>query len=227
MLQRLLFLLGFGLCHQLPERSFIAGGLQAPVCARDTGIYVGFAVGFALLTLLHQDRPRGLPPRHVWIVSALWLALMAWDGITSYSGLRETVNGIRLISGLGVGFSAAALILPMLNDEVWRESSAARVLEPAWRFWTWLLAIPLTWALMTYLGPLLGAAWILAIALSVPVTLTLINLVIIAILPAFDRKGMGPADVLLPLTLAFALSVAEIAGSGVLRWLLIGWAAGR
>lgn len=225
MLQRLLLSLGFGLCHQLPERSFIAGGLQAPVCARDTGIYVGFALGFVLLSVMHRNRPRGLPPAHVWATAGLWLAFMAWDGITSYAGLRTTGNGLRLITGLGVGFSAAALILPMLNDELWRTSSAQRVLEPLWRYLVWLGSIPVAWVLITYVGPLTGAVFILFTALTIPVTLTIINMVIIAMLPPFDRRGTRMLDVVTPAALAFVLTVAEIAGAAALRAVLLGWAS--
>ena len=61
--------MGFGLCHQLPERSFFGGGVQVPVCARDTGIYVGFVVAFAVIALVHSgERPKGFPRPYVWAV---------------------------------------------------------------------------------------------------------------------------------------------------------------
>jgi uncharacterized membrane protein len=224
LLQKTLMWLGFGLCHQLPERSYMAGGLQAPVCARDTGIYVGFVVGFALLALIQRDRPTGLPRAHVWVVMGLLLALMGWDGITSYAGLRNTFNEIRLITGLGVGFSASALVVSMLNDVLWRESSSERVLDPFWRFAAWLAAIPMTWAAVTYVGPRAGIAFILFIAACIPATLTLVNLVIVGMLPRFDRRALAFADIVVPVAIAFGMSIAEVAASAGLRALLIGLA---
>ena len=61
MIQSFLHWLGFGLCHQLPERSFFGGGTQVPVCARDTGIYLGF-----MLSLIADlARAQGGPPPRV------------------------------------------------------------------------------------------------------------------------------------------------------------------
>ncbi|TLM98193.1 MAG: DUF2085 domain-containing protein, partial [Actinobacteria bacterium] len=95
---------GFGLCHQLPERSFFGGGYQLPVCARDTGIYVGFMVSLAVVAAIHRrERPRGFPRPAVWALLGILVALMGADGVSSYAGWRETTNALRLATGLGVG----------------------------------------------------------------------------------------------------------------------------
>ena len=52
MLQGFLHWMGYGLCHQLPERSFFGGGVQVPVCARDTGIYFGVLISLALIAIV-------------------------------------------------------------------------------------------------------------------------------------------------------------------------------
>ena len=39
------YLLAGVVCHQLPDRSFHPGGVQMPVCARCTGLYLGGGMG--------------------------------------------------------------------------------------------------------------------------------------------------------------------------------------
>lgn len=40
-------------CHQRPDRSFFYKGYQFPVCARCTGLFVGYFVGIAIFMLCH------------------------------------------------------------------------------------------------------------------------------------------------------------------------------
>ncbi len=215
--------LGFGLCHQLPERSFFGGGVQVPVCARDTGIYVGFVASMMLIGLVHSgERPRGFPRWPVWALMGVLLGLMAWDGLSSYSALRTTTNAIRLFTGLGTGFSAAVLVFPMLQDELWRRSDSSRVLDPAWRFLVWAAAIPAMFAVVWWGGPVLGVGYPLLVALSIVFTLGAINLVMVAMFPAFDRRADTLKGILVPVVIAVAISFAEIALAGYLRAVLEG-----
>jgi len=223
-LQDFLHWLGFGLCHQLPERSFFGSGIQVPVCARDTGIYVGFLLSFVVISLLHRgERRRGFPNQTVWLIMGVSLAAMAWDGITSYSGLRTTTNDIRLLTGLLTGFSAAVVVYPMLQEELWTSSSAARVLSPARKVVQWVFSIAVAFALIRWVAPLMGVAYPVVVAFAIVFTLAAINLVIIAMIPAFDRRGRGWRDILAPAALATALAFLEIAGSAQIRTLLEAW----
>jgi len=129
MIAQALHWLGYGLCHQLPERSFFGGGLQLPVCARDTGIYLGFVLSLLVMALIDRGRRRSdLPGWPVMVLGGAMVAIMAWDGITSYAGLRSTTNDIRLVTGLLTAYYPAVTQLfdtaPLVDGAV--EVDAAR-----------------------------------------------------------------------------------------------------
>jgi uncharacterized membrane protein len=92
----------FALCHQMPERSFHFKGRQFPVCARCTGIFIGYFT---------------LPLFHFGIIhpSFLLLILLATpfllDSITQTMGLRESNNTLRFITGFLFGAAQVALVV--------------------------------------------------------------------------------------------------------------------
>jgi hypothetical protein len=153
----------------------------------------------------------------------VFVAAMGYDGVTSYAGLRETTNELRLITGLGVGFSAAALVAPMLNDVLWRGGGLGRVLDPVWRFVIWLVAIPVAYLLIGGLGLRLGVAFLLLIAASIVFTLAAVNLVIVGMLPPFDRRAERLRQLALPIALAVLVAFLEIALAAQLRIFLTGF----
>jgi len=52
---------GYAVCHQLAERSFFVAGQKLPLCARDTGIYLGVLLTLTVLGLW-KGRVASLPP---------------------------------------------------------------------------------------------------------------------------------------------------------------------
>ena len=220
-IQAFLHWFGFGLCHQLPERSFFGGGVQVPVCARDTGIYLGFLISLVLISVLHKgSRPREFPAPAGWVAVALMIGAMGVDGVSSYAGLRTTTNDLRLITGLLAGYAIAALLAPMLNDVFWRVGSRERVLDPAWRLLAWLATIPVAFVAIRYAAPLLGIGYPLLVAATIVATLTAVNLVMVCLAPSFERKANRITDAWAPILVAVALSFLEIWLSGLLRlWL--------
>ena len=86
--------LEFVTCHRYPERSFFWNGRQFPLCARCTGIYVGFCIapifwfGWVIPTLL-------------W--SVLLILPTAIDGFTQAYLHRESTNWLRMSTGLVAG----------------------------------------------------------------------------------------------------------------------------
>jgi len=111
----LLWNIGFAICHQLPERSFFYGGMQMPVCARDMGTYIGFIVVLAYWLIGRRYMRAGRPDVYVLAVAAIGCSLYTLDAILSYTGLIETSNTIRLMTGLLMGSSLGLLLLMLLS----------------------------------------------------------------------------------------------------------------
>ena len=88
-------------CHRLPHRSFFIGGRQFPVCARCTGMLIGY-LSFPLFLL------GVLPVPLAWstVVWSVFLNVPAMiDGLTQAYCERESNNTLRVITGFlsGVG----------------------------------------------------------------------------------------------------------------------------
>lgn len=112
-LQNILYFFGRGFCHQFSERSLEAGGLFFGICARDTGLYLGFIVALLVLALgsaLTKKRPPVIPPVWVVAVGIVLVVPMALDGASSYLGLRETSNLLRYVTGYLSGVGVAVLV---------------------------------------------------------------------------------------------------------------------
>jgi uncharacterized membrane protein len=87
--------LSFG-CHQLPHRSYFYKGKQFPICARCTGIFLGYLAGLAYAIIWGNLSA---------LVSLLLIMPLAVDGSLQYVTKKESTNNRRLITGIlaGVG----------------------------------------------------------------------------------------------------------------------------
>ena len=84
-------------CHQIVRRSFSFNGQPLAVCARCTGIYVGFLLGLALYPFLRGWRRLSLPSGRVFF---LFSAPIVLDTAANFLRLWDTANAIRLATGL-------------------------------------------------------------------------------------------------------------------------------
>lgn len=82
-------------CHQMPERSFFIGEWQFPVCARCTGLPLGWIAAPLALALLSP--PLWLGPVCLLPMAADWCA-QRWLGHPS-NNLRRVLTGI--LGGFG------------------------------------------------------------------------------------------------------------------------------
>ncbi|MDR2587003.1 MAG: DUF2085 domain-containing protein [Coriobacteriales bacterium] len=116
-MQEFLRFFGHGFCHQIPARSLEAGGVVFSACARDTGIYLGFFFALVVAFIIYarvKGKPTELPPALYVVVLVLLVLPMAFDGVTSYLGLRPTTNMIRYLTGFLAGVAVGSVVVPLL-----------------------------------------------------------------------------------------------------------------
>src|SRR4029079_3838077 len=70
-----------GVCAQV--HNVDVGGLQLPLCARNTGIYRSFLFSSLYLLALGRQRAAKLPPWPITIALALFIVIMGVDGLNS------------------------------------------------------------------------------------------------------------------------------------------------
>jgi len=84
-------------CHQAADRSLLCFGQPLAVCARCTGIYMGFCLGLVLYPFLRGWRRIALPPGRVFIIVSAPIVL---DTAANFLGLWQTVTAVRLTTGV-------------------------------------------------------------------------------------------------------------------------------
>lgn len=95
--------LNFVACHRDPERSFFYKGKQFPMCARCTGIYLGFLImPFTLFNLIQL----GL------VLSSLLILPTILDGFIQSQTPYRSNNILRLFTGTlgGVGLIGVSTV---------------------------------------------------------------------------------------------------------------------
>lgn len=92
------------ICHCRPDRSFFINNHQFPVCARCTGIYIS-ALLYVLLYLFFISFRFLVYSNNYIIIPILCIIPCFIDGITQYTGLRESTNFIRVFTGFLAGFN--------------------------------------------------------------------------------------------------------------------------
>jgi len=110
--------LGFAVCHQLPSRTLEFGGKYLPMCARCSGIYFGVFASYTYLVVRRGFRVNSIPRITYSLIIAAFILPMAFDGATSYLGLRETTNALRVVTGTLAGSVLPIFAFPLLSPEL-------------------------------------------------------------------------------------------------------------
>lgn len=223
-------LVGYGICHQLPERTFFINGQPLPLCARCTGIYLGALAGLAGLLILKRQRATQLPAPTALLPLILFTLIMGVDGVNSYltffpnaPHLYEPQNWLRLTTGTFHGLTMIAILYPVVSESLWEYGYGNP--EPVIKNLK-ELALLILGAVIVILVVMSRYSWMLYIltfvsTLGVLFMLSLINTVFALFLTR--RIGMARTwgDVALPWVMGLAGGVLMLAGMVWLRVTLV------
>lgn len=100
-------------CHQIPERSFHIMGCPIAVCARCSGIYIGFLLGTIVYPFVRNLETVMLPPR--WILG-IGIIPMILEMCLSRLGVIGTHRYLLGLSGLVLGGVIAFIVIPSVFE---------------------------------------------------------------------------------------------------------------
>jgi uncharacterized membrane protein len=212
-----------GICAQLPTHSFSPANQQLPLCARNTGVYVGFTVTALMLLAAGRLRAARLPATPVAIVLGLAIAVMGFDGFNSLfldlhlPHLYQPHNLLRLATGLGTGTAMAAFLIPVANGLVWRADDT----RASFGSFGQLGAMAPVLALV-FLGVVSQVPWLLyplslAGSAGLVTALSLVNLVIILGVSGRIARHETARQVFPVLSCAVALAIIEMLSLALLK----------
>lgn len=215
---------GYAVCHQIAERSFILGGRPLPLCARCTGTFLGAVLGLTVMLLRGRYRASRLPAVTVLGLLVVFIGFWAFDGLNSYMTLfpgaphlYEPRNWLRLTTGMLNGLALIALVFPIYNFTVWREPTPEPVIRNVRELVVLLPIVALlVLVIQAEIDFLLYPLAIIS-SLGVVMLLVLINSMIAAVV--LGREGFAASwrQVGVPLTVGAALALLQITAMVLLR----------
>ena len=219
-------LVGYAVCHRISDRSFIIGGTQLPMCARDTGMFGSTLLCVLGCLVVRPARVAKFPQLRFWPVLVAFGLMWAADGFNSYMLLATgrvfyyvPLNSVRLLTGALMGVALASFVLPFFNEAVW--SPKIRGNEPVIQSWGTLLIlvfIALAWVAFVLWQPgVLYGAYALISTLGTVMLLSIVNSLVVVLLTHRENTLVSWRQFTLPFLIGVTLSVGEIAAIGALR----------
>ncbi len=220
-------LVGYAICHQIPERSFHIHGEQLPLCARCTGIYMGAMTGFTLMWLMGRKRAASPPPTRITLVFVGFIVLLGIDGVNSYltffpgaPHLYEPQNWLRLTTGTLEGLALSAFVFPVLNYSLWQDAVQTPSVRNFKELALMVAVAGVVVVLIVLELPFLLYPLAILSTLGVLIMLGSINTMIVLALTGREGMALTWQQAILPLTVGFAMAFLLIGGMDTGRLIL-------
>ena len=212
-------LVGYGICHQIPERTFFINDRPMPLCARCSGTYLGAVLGFAGLLILGRRRAGEMPSQGALLLLGSFIVLMGIDGINSYLSffpnapqLYEPRNIYRLTSGLLNGLALSLIVYPIFNLTLWCEVEPRRSIAHVYEVAYFLPAVAvMAWLVQSENWLLLYPLAILSTG-GVLILLTMVNSMIVLIMVRRESLATNWQQAVIPILWGLAVSLLELGG---------------
>jgi uncharacterized membrane protein len=214
-----------GVCSQ--EHNIVLGGLQFPMCARCSGIYLSTTMTVLYVLMWGRSRAGRMPPRSILAVLALFVVIMGIDGINStletlgLSTFYAPRNDLRTLTGIGMGTGIGATMLVILNLSLRKDVDQQQRVINNWGEFAPLLGLNFLMVVAIF-GNLQILAWPLSmiVFLSVVGILFTVNLLFASMLLGYDGAVERAGQLFKPATFAVIVTMVMLAGFSLLRaWL--------
>lgn len=224
-LDRKMYSVVHGVCAQI--HNVQVGGLDLPLCARNTGIYSSFLITSMYLLALGRRRAAKLPAWPITIALILFILIMGMDGLNSMlvdlfmPHLYTPQNWIRTLTGIGMGISIAVIMLLILNVSLRRDTDNQQPIVGSWLELAGALLINgLVWvAIYGNLGimywPVAIAAW-----LGITGVLYCVNLLLTALFMRYEGMVTQLVQLAKPASFALVFTLIELGALSAMRFWL-------
>lgn len=224
---------GYAICHRIDERSFHIHERQTPLCARDTGIYLGVLVGFLVVGAAGRSRAGNMPPTPILATLVAFIFIMGVDGLNSYSHFFENTprlytprNWLRLVTGTFHGLAFSSIVYPVFNMTVWKNVERVPTIQNFKELGGLVAICAGIIGLVLLQSAALLVPLALLSALGVVLMLTVINTVVVVTLMGRENTFRRWRELAVPALVGLTFTFVELGALDFVRFMLTGTWAG-
>ncbi len=214
-----------GVCAQ--QHNILLGGLQFPLCARNSGIYMSFLLTLGYIYAIGRGRAARVPPWTISVTLILFVVVMGVDGFNSLlvdirqPHLYDPDNFLRTLTGMGMGISIAVMLHIVLNMTLRKNVEDSVPVLRSWWELLGIMAIDLL-ALAAIYANLGFMFWPLAFTAFFGITgvLYMVSLLLTSLVMGYEGKITSIRQLARPATVAIIPTLIILGAMSYLRFWL-------